>query len=998
MMKILASRWTLWLSVPLTVACVLAFAWSRKPAPGRRQAGAGGSAGPSVVAPAPAHPVHARSTPTLYLAAPKPLGPHDQWAIPSLLVRELMRQAVLVAARDGLGLTTRDGVLREAPPAEAAEAADATLRLDMGYLRRHSVIYMVYDGGTSAADHGTLLQREELALPGSEPLLPDLPPLVVEAERRSRGQYVQFLQHEGFHRPAGPSAAPAQPATGPADAAADVEPRLAELTEVAQFAALREAHAAIRATGETPQWLGVLARGYANLGQLTSGHWNASHDVFVARSLLYAQRMVAADPWSAYPRWHRAYALALAGLHKAALDDLAAADAMPHDQPAPSWVELLDPLCRYRTEKLAAIATADKARAPMAMFLCFLTVEHCGSTSAVLETAKAALEVNPLCMRLIDSMCRHAGVSYLHELTVLGPGLFRPTLARSLGRLDELPPAVRSRLGATARDWQDPATVATLCQSLADARDDREFSWPVLGRMLQEINFVHVETRSQFLAQQLGGDPAPYVAAELPLVEGHPFKPFIEALGCYSSGRPDMGQIRRLLKNFSIPEPRRAEGPAITLTGQIDTPGVVQGKVAWRFMLGSLDNTAWDQEQALINERINTWAKRPDVSARTAQHILDVSPHAPNAMALQIICDWGAAEPHVDEWAQEFPGHPSVNGALAIQYTALKQYDKAEPFFRAYLKKSPDAWAYRMLSDNYYATGDRKRWLATVNQSLQQEDYGLDHANTCVHVADMLMDEGHYKEALPYAESAGESCMSAGLVCAARCREGIGDWDKAEQWIRADTERYGRHMNYFVWCVRTGHGDRAAAATIVARWLDGLDEAGRRQYLSKAIEFHLLEGRADAARDAARRLFDASGDPFSGIHIALLELARGDAAAAQSALAEVERRGRAFKFAPNGQGRQLLLLAPRLRECLAAGPAASLDLQAVEAIIKDLPKNEQTEIDYFVARYLELRGNTIAAEPYFRRAAAGPVNYTNTLLALQWKHAHPAATQPANAT
>ena len=52
------------------------------------------------------------------------------------------------------------------------------------------------------------------------------------------------------------------------------------------------------------------------------------HKVFKARSLLYAQRLVVRRPESPWGRWHRAYAYALAGRHRRAIEDLAGAKTL----------------------------------------------------------------------------------------------------------------------------------------------------------------------------------------------------------------------------------------------------------------------------------------------------------------------------------------------------------------------------------------------------------------------------------------------------------------------------------------------------------------------------------------------------------------------------------------------------------------------------------------------------------------------------------------------
>ena len=101
-----------------------------------------------------------------------------------------------------------------------------------------------------------------------------------------------------------------------------------------------------------------MVRGYANLGLLTEFHWHPMHKVFKARSLVYAQRMLAADPPSCPARWHRAYAFAATGLHALAIEDFEAAEAAWKEakkerrEKRPGWVDLIDAHCRFDLDRL----------------------------------------------------------------------------------------------------------------------------------------------------------------------------------------------------------------------------------------------------------------------------------------------------------------------------------------------------------------------------------------------------------------------------------------------------------------------------------------------------------------------------------------------------------------------------------------------------------------------------------------------------------------------
>ncbi len=119
-----------------------------------------------------------------------------------------------------------------------------------------------------------------------------------------------------------PNAVPAKPA---AELPRRVEARLSTLGFSQTLTAVRDLHQAIRTGGETPAAVGALVRGYAQLGVLSEFHWHPAHKVFKARALLYAQRLIARDPKQPWGLWHRAFALALVGLHRDALADLDAA-------------------------------------------------------------------------------------------------------------------------------------------------------------------------------------------------------------------------------------------------------------------------------------------------------------------------------------------------------------------------------------------------------------------------------------------------------------------------------------------------------------------------------------------------------------------------------------------------------------------------------------------------------------------------------------------------
>jgi hypothetical protein len=221
-----------------------------------------------------------------------------------LLIREIARQAVLIAARDGLGLATRDSVLGEF---DAAQNPPGLFHIKAR--ARRLELHITLDRGPPA-------ERKivwEKTISFGEPKGMEYMTLITELEKLSRTDVVVVLKQVGFE---GSHAPPPSKASVPEE----IEKHLNELNVIGQVAALRQLHARLQSAGESPALLGGLVRGYANLGVLTQHHWSVAHKAFKARALLYAERMVAKAPASPATHWHRAYARALAGMPVRALE------------------------------------------------------------------------------------------------------------------------------------------------------------------------------------------------------------------------------------------------------------------------------------------------------------------------------------------------------------------------------------------------------------------------------------------------------------------------------------------------------------------------------------------------------------------------------------------------------------------------------------------------------------------------------------------------------
>jgi hypothetical protein len=203
----------------------------------------------------------------------------------SLLARELIRQALLIAARDEFGLATRDAGLGDWWPSDAHDQ-DAPAELLIQFQPGGSSRAWVRGKGRPSGETLVDCDLKNVIPPLREPVPDNLAKLVEIAESLSRNEFRTVLQKLG----ADGQANALRPDASVPD---EVNERLLRLGYTESFQALRLLHLAMRHGGESPARLGALMRGYALLGILTEFHWHPAHTAFTARSWLYAQRLVA---------------------------------------------------------------------------------------------------------------------------------------------------------------------------------------------------------------------------------------------------------------------------------------------------------------------------------------------------------------------------------------------------------------------------------------------------------------------------------------------------------------------------------------------------------------------------------------------------------------------------------------------------------------------------------------------------------------------------------
>jgi tetratricopeptide (TPR) repeat protein len=855
-----------------------------------------------------------------------------------ILPRELVRQAVLIAARDGLGLATRDEVIDGTPVGEGAE--------DLGGVqvvsfirdnRSREIIGRVVDGKLDP-----LFAHETPAGQGRNL---NLVQLLESAEALSRESIPGVLKGLGLE--GGPNALkPDDAGTLPPG----VEGRLSSLDFAGLLEAVRQTHGAIRSDGETPARLGALARGYALLGVLSEFHWDPAHKVYKARGLLYSQRMAARDRVGPHGLWHRAFALALVGRHGDALADLEAAKPKAKGAPAPAWVEAVEAYARYDLKRLTGVkGPGEKLAALLRMF----ALERPTHSPVCLQAAMDVVGLEPACFRAYHTACTFPGLSSRHVTTLRGPQALEQAFPGGLGAIESLPAGIKREAGGEPGAGVTDVAAALVAAG-APASDGGEPSWAALGHFVSETQFVQTQTRMNFMRYDWSVPVDEYWRQVRPGVAGHRFRTYLESMAMAPG---DAAQaLGELAERVDLTGIETTELPMIrALIGT----GKPRGREAWNVALAHEDEAA---TELTFSMSVFTNGAR----LTRARDILTVSPYQPYARAVLLEADWDSVKDRSAAWERESEGFPTVLAALAYHASSVKDYARAQTLLERYVKLSPDVWGYQSLADNFKDQGRTDRWRQTLEDFLADvEDLGLDHAKVQVQLADDYMARKQWDKARPYAEAAARSWAAWTMFCAARCAEGEGDWARAETWLRRTAERYpDAHLEvWYCFCKRTGHGDLGAARDFVQRYID--ENAGRPGMVTDdyAGRFYWAEGRTDDARAAFTRSFERDGAFPSGLSLAALADDANDAARRDELL-------KGLTTDPKYQSTRSLPIYKMLAgTVLAPGGGKPLDGAALEREFKKLDNGQVGNNEFFIGWYLKNHGHREDAKAHLRRCA-----------------------------
>jgi tetratricopeptide (TPR) repeat protein len=894
---------------------------------------------------------------TVYLTASEP-GAGTLQAVP-VTVRELIRQAFLLAARDEVGLSTRDVMLREEFPAKP-DAKSFPFRLSASASGTEEHASIDFELGRGPADLWRLSEK----IDAKDPNPKWLATVAEKAEALSRGEFKGLLTRSG-----------GKGTVCAARASSDVPGATSDLlwtwNEISVLGGLRRVHAEIRDKGESPQLLAALVVGYANLGSLTEYHYSGSHKVYDARALLYAERLLRKTDESSWARWHRAYARMLLELHNLAAEDIAEAkkkqSSSPSMLPLPFWTDLLDTFGRGQSSQMLKLAKTPPQRR-LARYLYLQSVMYGPLYELTVKAANDFLEACP------DSPF---GYQVLASTQVLGPGregadkglaVTGALLRLPLLDVPGLPAPTIKRIKNAEAPQNDAGEVEFRKLLIADLKrggmpqlDRGEPSLCAVGHAIDDIHFAQVVRKLDVYRNLLGLPVDDMIAAIGPLVADHPYAAYMVS---FTDNKP---------ANAAAAATFGKKAAMYDITPQ-DLP-ILRWASALNPRLGHWPDTAalhgdmvFSDEMLCVQAGFYGAPDAKNYNPLFMQRLRNTSNTLPLAVAMQIMRDWVHAGPQADKYERDYADDPLVTHALIDRYYRLKRYDDAERCAQRYVTLEPGYLSFRVLANVYKAKKDHRRWKETLDKAIKLPPAGLEQAMVQNEIAIDLLERQKWKEAATYADAAAESASSWSMMTAARCHEMLGEWKKAEELVKAVSSHYDDHvMNWMCWCHRTGRGNVRAADEFVH---DRIDAWGKTLFPEQArqIGFYcLILGQAEQALDRFQSAQQAKPEFYSAFHAALVADSLGKTGERDKLLEEI------LKMPPqNAQyeaGTRYKQLAAQLKPMLAP-ENARFNVAAVDKILASSPSTiPASALPYFVGVFLKNRGDIENAKKYLIRCA-----------------------------
>ncbi|MBI1346630.1 hypothetical protein GC163_10110 [bacterium] len=870
--------------------------------------------------------------------------------------RELIRQALLLAAQNQLGLRTIDLALGEQPPVDELQAERFPFEI-------HAT-FQAEETDSTFTVNLEIVQREREGEPfkwaAPQFAIPQdswLESLAERMEQMSREEFTQVLITRGYEKRESKPSKGDRPTISP------------QMDVVSQFVAVRQLQQALQAEPDASDLLMALSRTYANLGILTETHWGPMSKVFKSRSLLYAQQNMAKSGTTPDSLACRAYARALTGTHRTALADLQAARELDESK-LPLWLRAIEAFCRYDFQELSE-PVPDEPQ--LTSYLAMRMSNPAFDQQQAQELIQEFIKKNPACQQAIERACQLPLDVHRAVVSAGFPAVWIKTCGVING-IPELPATIQELAQEQAlvmpKSQQEYLDALKVRRQLIDQLRTTTFdpgvepSWNVLGELLHDQTYLQAWHTIALEKYNLGVPTDETLPLIQPLMQGHRYEKFLMS---YVTDRAAVNQALSEIAKSANDE--FLEPPAHPVVIEIYRN------------LGSTVSLPIEERAARHGDRIE-----PDLNSRatkraTKQELASwsdaVCPHRPDVILRLIAENIPEVQQRLPEWEAQFQNHAVMLSALATAYRNAGRPADAQRTLQRVAELEPTWQSYSSLYYFYAAEDDQEKMEATLKTMQTLPTQGLESADTAQRLAYFYMHRGDWEQAEPYAREAAASYAGWGLQCLSDYAEGVKDWELAEDLQKAQSQRYeAASYKWWAWCERTGRGDKAEARRLAEAYWDRLQPP-----LSKdVIWWRGISKLADHDQAAAEKIFTQGYRALAGdripadlaVLISLLADERGDTQARDVKLSTV-----AYLWEPNSAFPELV----NLMKCfLRDGDQATWNEPEFDRLLLKVPSLDVVMLYYFAGKFLSLHNQPKLSQKYLTAAATAEADSSPQVL------------------
>lgn len=746
------------------------------------------------------------------------------------LGREIIRQAMLVSAREEFGLRTIDSAIGEfVREQKKPEAYPYQMDIRFEPIPNDNDNFLVTCGLTRPTGNGNEWSIIEIK-PFTIPRKNRYEALAEKAEELSRTEFVEALQSVGFKKLERQKLSEA-----------DTKVPDGHFDSVSQFSFLKQLHAERKEKGESIQNLSGLVRGYANLGSLIDYHWGTSAKGYWARSLIYANRMKALYGSTPYTHAHRSYARAFAGMHLTAIEDANAANDVRGDA-APDWLPLIKAFCEYDPDRLNRVDGPDHE---LALYLRMKQMDPYFDADAGLGIIEDFIRVNPSCLQCMELICQISGVNLLRQVTEGGADRMWPYIYQRLAETSVLPSAVLTRakkLAKTAEQMEVAAEhkarveIISELRRASDKNSKSELSWRALAEILDDASLlqawrvVHCET------YMLGVSSDETIERLTPLVQHHPLASIIK---CYSSRQDNVDAAARQLSKTGNP---------ITIEIPTDSFAVHILRTDAELYTTFVNQYRRHLDNIYADLITSGFSQVEELSSVATEKLLEICPYQPRVVGWSITASPSLSKEQIEELKKKYSDNSFVMYTLGQRFLMEGQSEEGRRCLLKSIEISPTHVSASALANDYRNRAEFDQAIATYEKILELPSYGLEHAIANEQIARILMRQGKWQDAYKYGSNSAEAYSANGLLIGAYSAEGVAEWEAAEAFYKAMGERYAMLDKWYYFCVRRNRGDRDGARRYCEFWWKNDPQVDKYDKLWARAITAIVDGKLKEAR------------------------------------------------------------------------------------------------------------------------------------------------------